>query len=249
MASFALRCSIGERRKSWPSSSIRSKAHNTALSPCRALRMSSKTARPLSSVQIASPSMRNERPGSASSAATASGKRDVKSLPWRVNSRTPALSRRAMIRKPSCLISWIQPGPLGGALAGDGRHGSMIPNPGRVRSRNDMRQLIERPDRGVESNATAPAASQYSPRSAALRAASFVAAACLPSLAEAEFAAAPRHSRRWSPGWRHSWRRNPLVFVGSFRRCAGPHHRGSGLRTTKTNRPRTPIHPTALGWV
>ena len=81
------------------------------------------------------------------------------------------------------------------------------------------------------------AALQYSPRSAAFRAASFVAAACLPSLAEAEFAAAPRHSRRWSPGWRHSWRRNPLVFVGSFRRCAGPHHRGSGLRTTKTNRP------------
>src|SRR5215469_13380965 len=76
----------------------------------------------------------------------------------------------------------------------------------------------------------------------ALRAASFVAAACLPSLAEAEFAAAPRHSGHWSPGWRHSWRRNPLVFVGSFRRCAGPHLRGSGLRTTKTNRPRTPIH-------
>src|SRR6516165_2007863 len=74
LASLALRYSIGERRKSWPSSSIRSKAHNTALSPCRALRMSSKTARPLSSVQIASPSMRNERPGSACSAATASGK-------------------------------------------------------------------------------------------------------------------------------------------------------------------------------
>src|SRR5262249_42694637 len=86
-------------------------------------------------------------------------------------------------------------------------------------------------------------------RSVPLRAASFVAAACLPSLAEAEFAAAPRHSRRWSPGWRHSWRRNPLVFVGSFRRCAGPHHRGSWLRTTKTNRPRTSIHPIALGWV
>jgi len=60
---------------------------------------------------------------------------------------------------------------------------------------------------------------------------SFVAAAYLPSLAEAEFAAAPRHSGRWSLGWRHSWRRNPLVFVGSFRRCAGPHHRGSRLRS------------------
>jgi hypothetical protein len=29
--------------------------------------------------------------------------------------------------------------PEGGALAGDGRDGSMMPIPGRVRSRNDMR--------------------------------------------------------------------------------------------------------------
>jgi hypothetical protein len=42
------------------------------------------------------------------------------------------------MRKPSCLISWSQPGPEGGALAGEGRHGSIIPSPGRVRSRNDM---------------------------------------------------------------------------------------------------------------
>src|SRR5262245_38961171 len=96
-------------------------------------------------------------------------------------------------------------------------------------------------------NATTRAAWRYLPRPAALRAASFVAAACLPSLAEAEFAAAPRHSLRWSPGWRHSWRWNPLAFVGSFRRCAG--HRGSGLRTTNTNRPRMPIRVLALGWV
>jgi hypothetical protein len=32
----------------------------------------------------------------------------------------------------------IRPGPEGGAFAGDGKHGSMFPSPGRVRSRNDM---------------------------------------------------------------------------------------------------------------
>src|SRR6516165_3323453 len=72
-------------------------------------------------------------------AATMIGKRLVKSLPLRVISRTPAVSRRARMRKPSCLISCSQPGPEGGALAGDGKHGSIIPSPGRVRSRNDMR--------------------------------------------------------------------------------------------------------------
>jgi hypothetical protein len=45
---------------------------------------------------------------------------------------------RAKIRKPSCLISCSQPGPEGGALAGEGKHGSIIPNPERVRSRNDV---------------------------------------------------------------------------------------------------------------
>ena len=48
---------------------------------------------------------RNERAGSALTTSTASGNRTVKSLPWRVMSRTPVLSRRAMMRKPSCLIS------------------------------------------------------------------------------------------------------------------------------------------------
>jgi hypothetical protein len=67
----------------------------------------------------------------------ASGNRVVKSLPWRVINRIPALSRRAMMRMPSCLISCSQPGPLGGALAGDGRHGSINPSPGRI-TRNDM---------------------------------------------------------------------------------------------------------------
>ena len=46
------------------------------------------------------------------------------------------LSRRAMMRKPSCLISCSQSGPEGGALAGDAKHGSIMPSPGRVRSRN-----------------------------------------------------------------------------------------------------------------
>jgi len=82
--------------------------------------------------------IRNDFAGRASTAATMIGKRLVKSLPLRVISRTPALSRRAMMRKPSCLISCSQPGPGGGAFAGDGRHGSMIPRPRWVRSRNDM---------------------------------------------------------------------------------------------------------------
>jgi len=34
------------------------------------------------------------------------------------------------------LDSCSQPGPEGGAFAGNGKHGSIIPNPGRVRSRN-----------------------------------------------------------------------------------------------------------------
>jgi hypothetical protein len=39
----------------------------------------------------------------------------------------PAASCRANSRKPSCLISWIQPGPAGGFKAGLGRQGSMKP--------------------------------------------------------------------------------------------------------------------------
>src|SRR6516164_7745272 len=58
------------------------------------------------------------------------GNREEKSLPERVISRTPAPSRRAMMRKPSCLISCSQPEPLGGALAADGRHGSIKPSSG-----------------------------------------------------------------------------------------------------------------------
>jgi hypothetical protein len=35
------------------------------------------------------------------------------------------LGARARMRKPSCLISCSQLGPLGGALAGDGKQGSI----------------------------------------------------------------------------------------------------------------------------
>jgi hypothetical protein len=72
----------------------------------------------------------------ADRAVAMNGKRAEKSLPARVISLTPAPSRRAMIRKSSCLISCSQPGPLGGTLAGEGRHGSMNPSPGVTR--NDM---------------------------------------------------------------------------------------------------------------
>jgi hypothetical protein len=41
-------------------------------------------------------------------------------------SRTSLLFRRARMRNPSCLISWIQSGPAGGSLAGVGRQGVMV---------------------------------------------------------------------------------------------------------------------------
>jgi len=138
-ASLRLRSSMGRRRKSSPSSAIRSKAISTASPPWRLCRIRSNTARPLALVTMASPSIRNEFAGRAATAAAASGKRLVKSFPLRVINRTPAGPRRARIRSPSCLISCSHFGPEGGALAGDGRQGSIIPNPGRVRSRNDMR--------------------------------------------------------------------------------------------------------------
>jgi hypothetical protein len=58
--------------------------HSTAAPPWLRLETRSNTARPLSSVTIASPSSRNGRPGGAATAAAASGKRWVKSLPLRV---------------------------------------------------------------------------------------------------------------------------------------------------------------------
>src|SRR5262249_35071210 len=58
-------------------------------------------------------------------ASAISGKRPDQSCPLRVISRTPAGSRRAIMRKPSSLTSWIQPGPDGGRSAGEGRQGSI----------------------------------------------------------------------------------------------------------------------------
>ena len=100
---------------------------STACEPERRRRINSNTASPLSSQTIASPSIRQERAGSIATAATTSGNRAVKSWPPRVKSRTPAASRGARMRKPSCLISCSQSGPAGGALAGDGKQGSMKP--------------------------------------------------------------------------------------------------------------------------
>ena len=45
----------------------------------------------------------------------ANGKRPAKSWPFRLRSRTPAASRRAIMRKPSCLISCSQFPPIGRA--------------------------------------------------------------------------------------------------------------------------------------
>lgn len=65
------------------------------------------------------------------------GKRRLRSMPLRESNRTASPSRRAISRKPSCLISWIQPGPLGGRLAGEGRDTSIAPEPRRaIGSRN-----------------------------------------------------------------------------------------------------------------
>src|SRR6516165_8747116 len=105
--------------------------------------MRSNTVSPRSFVTMASPSIRKDCADSAVTAATASGNREVKSLPWRLMKRTPARSRRAIIRKPSCLISWSQPGPEGGAFAEVGKHGSTIPSRGAARSlRSDILYLV-----------------------------------------------------------------------------------------------------------
>ena len=78
----------------------------------------SKTAKPFSSQAMASPSTTHERAGRVAIASLANGKRLVKLYPLRVISRTPPASRRAMMRKPSCLISCSQPSPAGGSVAG-----------------------------------------------------------------------------------------------------------------------------------
>jgi hypothetical protein len=104
------------------------KARPRPLLPCPRIR--SKTASPFSSQTMASPSIRHERAGNLPTAIAINGKRAEKLFPARVISRTPAASRRASRRKPSCLISCSQPGPEGGALAGEGRHSSIMPSRG-----------------------------------------------------------------------------------------------------------------------
>jgi hypothetical protein len=51
------------------------------------------------------------------------------------------------------MLDFVEPagGPEGGAFADDGRHGSIIPKPGRVRSRNDMSNLVKTTVRSVQS--------------------------------------------------------------------------------------------------
>jgi len=102
----------------------------TALASAPWRRINSKTASPFSSQTIASPSIKHDRTGSLPTAIPIKGKRCKNSFPARVISRTPAALRRARMWKPSCLISCSQPGPEGDALAGDGRHGSIIPSLG-----------------------------------------------------------------------------------------------------------------------
>ncbi len=77
----------------------------------------------------ASPSIRNERALIVLAASTIAGNRSAQSYPPRVNRRTREPSRRAMSRKPSCLISCTQSGPDGGRGVLDGRHGSIRGRP------------------------------------------------------------------------------------------------------------------------
>src|SRR6516225_11531831 len=79
--------------------------------------------------------MMQERERSRESASTISGKRWVRSLPGRLSSLTCAPFLRAMMRKPSCLIScshWLSDGSLSVLV---GRHGAINPaERGRIRN-------------------------------------------------------------------------------------------------------------------
>jgi hypothetical protein len=55
-------------------------------------------------------------------------KRPVRSLPGRLYSLIRPLLLRAMMRKPSCLISCSHSAPKGGVWAFVGRHGAMKPD-------------------------------------------------------------------------------------------------------------------------
>ena len=56
-------------------------------------------------IRVASPSIRHERAGNAATAIVTKGKRPARSLLLRVIRRTAPVPSRAIIRKPSCLIS------------------------------------------------------------------------------------------------------------------------------------------------
>jgi hypothetical protein len=58
-----------------------------------------------------------------------------KSLLVRVMNRTPVAARE---NAEAVILYLVQPGPEGGALAGEGGHGSIIPRAERIRSPNDM---------------------------------------------------------------------------------------------------------------
>jgi len=102
------RISHGCRRRSCPSIASRSKPYRkTAREPPRTakeVRSLSKSVTPRSSHTTPSPSTVADT-GSASMPSTIAGTLSVQSLPWRLNTRTRSPSRRAMKRKPSCLIS------------------------------------------------------------------------------------------------------------------------------------------------
>jgi len=117
-ASNAFRFSIASRRKSWPSSSSRSNAQSTALASAPWRRIKSKTASPLSSQTIASPSINQERTRSLPTGAAINGNRCENSLPGRLISLTPALSRRSRMRKPWCLFRVASHRHAGGLIRG-----------------------------------------------------------------------------------------------------------------------------------
>ena len=77
-----------------------------------------------------------------SAARPISGNRPVQSCPFRVKSRTPAVSRRTSMRNPSCLISCSQPAPAGGFAAGLGRQGSQ--KSGKATRRNNTGYKYQR---------------------------------------------------------------------------------------------------------
>jgi hypothetical protein len=121
----SLRSSIGKRRKSCPSSSSKSKAQSTAAWSRRKERSSSKTASPSSSLTMTSPSIRHERAGSRN---RRRNEREscteivaVTAVEPHVGGVAPRHDAEAVV------LDLARPGPLRGALAGNGGQGSTKP--------------------------------------------------------------------------------------------------------------------------